>query len=74
MAAQIVAEDVEAISLFRVSELEHVLSDRCRHIVRIRLVTVRVTAQVGRYESVAVSEGLEDRQELAMILWPAMQA
>ncbi len=50
-ATKIVTEDVEAISPLRVSELEHVLGDRCRHIVGIGLVAVRIAAQVGRYEA-----------------------
>jgi hypothetical protein len=72
-AAQVVAENVKTAGSLDVRELEHVLRDRRRHVIGVGLVAVGVSPQVWCDESVAVRAGLEEWQELAVVLRPAVK-
>ena len=72
-AAQVVAENVKTAGSLDVRELEHVLRDRRRQVVGVGLVAVGVSPQVRCDESVAVRAGLEEWQELAVVLRPPVK-
>jgi hypothetical protein len=68
-----VAENVKTNGALDVRELEHVLRDHRRQVVGIGLVAVGVSPQVRCDELVAVRAGLEEWQELAVVLRPAVK-
>jgi hypothetical protein len=68
-----VAENVKTAGSLDVGELKHVLRDRRRQVIGVGLVAVGISPQVRRDESVAVRAGLEEWQELAMVLRPPVK-